>query len=416
MKKLLLCVIVLLPTFLFGQNEEKKFGISFNGFVKTDIYWDSRQTESFREGQFYLYPKNELLDENGNDLNAHPSFNFLNIQTRLRGDITGPDALGARTSGAIEGEFFGHSEGDINGFRLRHAYVKLNWTRTELLVGQFWHPMFNPSIFPDVVNFNTGVPFLPFSRNPQIRVTQNFGGFKAYLTALSQVDFKSNGPDGASPKYLRNAAMPAFNLNFEYSRKSENGTTFLAGVAAGYKTLVPRLSSTIADTATYRVDEKISSFCGQAFVKMAMPKLTIKFAGNWAQDSYDITMIGGYAVSDIEDIMTGKRTYTPITTLSLWADVQTNGKKLQGGLFLGYSKNLGASEDILNNLYYSRGNNIGYLYRISPRLIYNVGKFRVAPELDYTVAAYGIPAKDGIPAGTQEIGNFRFLVGVYYFF
>ena len=59
-----------------------------------------------------------------NDLNANPSFHILNIQTRLRGDITGPDAFGAKTSGAIEAEFFGTSESDLNGFRLRHAYVQ----------------------------------------------------------------------------------------------------------------------------------------------------------------------------------------------------------------------------------------------------------------------------------------------------
>ena len=36
------------------------------------------------------------------------------------------------------------------------------------------------------------------------------------------------------------------------------------------------------------------------------------------------------------------REYENITTLSTWAEVMTTGKKMQGGIFLGYSKNLGA--------------------------------------------------------------------------
>jgi len=411
MKKLLLAFIFIIPILSFGQQEEKKFGIAFNGFVKSDIYWNSRQTVSLRDGQFYLYPANELLDKDGNDINARANFNFISIQTRLRGDITGPDALGAKTSAAIEGEFFGHSDADINGFRLRHAYLKLNWTSTELLVGQFWHPMFITGNYPDVVNFNTGVPFLPFSRNPQIRVTQSFGGVKIYLTALSQVDFKSTGPDGASTKYLRNTAIPALNLNLEYQVKKE-GLNMLVGLAGGYKTLLPRM---VTDS-TYKTNEKISSLCGQVYFKVVVPKFSVGFAANYTQDAYDLTMIGGYGVSAITDTIKNFQEYTPISTFSVWADLHTNGKRLQAGLFLGYSKNLGAAEDIYMYKFFSRGSDIAYLYRISPRLIYNVGKFRIAPELDYTVAGYGRPMPDGIPTNVKAIGNFRFLLGVYFFF
>jgi hypothetical protein len=412
MKRALLAIVLWVPIMMMGQDDEKKFNITFNGFVKTDIFWDSRQTVDVREGHFYLYPANELLDETGEDINARSKFNFLSIQTRLRTDITGPEVLGAKPSAAIEGEFFGHGNGDINGFRLRHAYVKLNWTSTELLVGQFWHPLFITSSYPGTVNFNTGVPFLPFSRNPQIRLSQSIGGFKAYITALSQVDFRSNGPDGANVNYLRNTAMPALNLNLEYV-VSKDGFKFLIGVAGGYKTLLPRM----ATDSNYKTDEKVGSMTGQAYIKMAVPAITIKAAGTYAQDAYDLTMIGGYAVSNITDTLKNFQEYTPVSTLAFWADIHTNGKRLQGGLFIGYTKNMGSSDIINTGTFYSRGSNIAYVYRISPRLIYNVGKFRIAPELDYTVAAYGKSiGTDGIPLNTKDIGNFRFLLGVYYFF
>jgi len=169
------------------------FGIALSGFVKTDVIHDSRQTLSLREGHYLLYPKPALPDKDGRDVNGADSFHILSVQTRLQGKITGPDAFGAKTSGLIEAEFFGTSEADINGFRLRHAFLKLNWRKTELLVGQYWHPMFVVESFPDVVSFNTGAPFQPFNRSPQIRLTRTFGGWSLQAAALSQRDFVSAG-------------------------------------------------------------------------------------------------------------------------------------------------------------------------------------------------------------------------------
>ncbi|MDX9905153.1 MAG: hypothetical protein RBS55_01055 [Bacteroidales bacterium] len=411
-KSLLILFLAYFPVMLFSQ-DEKSFGIKFSGFVKTDVIWDSRQTVDLREGHFLLLPKPVLNDLEGNDINAKPSFNFLSIQTRLKGDITGPDALGAKTSGSIEGEFFGMADGDINGFRLRHAFVKLNWKTTELLVGQMWHPMFITSSFPEVVSFNTGAPFLVFSRNPQIRLTKDIKSFRLILTALSQVDFKSNGPDGASTKYIRNSSIPSFNLNFEYSYKNkETGTEILAGAAGNFKRLIPRM---ITDSG-YQTNEGINSLSGMVYLKLGFQKVIFKMAGLYGQNMFDYTMIGGYVVDDYLDKDKGIVSYRNITTASAWAEVMTTGKKMQGGLFLAYSQNMGAG-DIVIGPYYSRGANIYDLYRISPRFVYNAGKFRIAPEIEYTVARYGMTNNlDGKVMDPEPVGNFRVLVGVFYFF
>ena len=182
--------LLLLFTFLYiaGNAQEKsKFGIKFSGFVKNDFIFDSRQTVAAREGHFMLWPAAEKLDANGLDINAKPNLNFLAIQSRLTGKISGPDAFGAKTSGVLEGAFFGHSNPDVNGFRLRHAYGKLNWENTELLFGQTWHPMFIAGCFPGVVSFNTGAPFQAFARNPQVKITQSLGSIKLALTAFTPV-------------------------------------------------------------------------------------------------------------------------------------------------------------------------------------------------------------------------------------
>ncbi len=427
-KKLIFIVIIILPLLSLSQ-EEKKFGIKFSGFVKTDVFFDSRQTTDVREGHFLLYPANEILDVNGDDINAKSKFNILSIQTRLRGKITGPDAFGAKTSGLIEGAFFGNIGTDINGFRLRHAFVKLNWTNTELLVGQFWHPMFVTSCFPGTVSFNTGAPFQPFSRNPQIRLTQNFGNFKIIATALEQIDFVSTGPKGNSPKYLINSSVPEFNLRFEY--KSD---ALLFGIGGNYKSLMPRLK--IAHTyyvqgerviENYKTNQRVSGISLFGYLKFKPKPLTIKIYGVYGQMMYSMTNLGGYAETKFvqEEFIhiapdsiiykTINIKYSPIGTMSTWVDIHTNGKTWQFGLFGGYSKNLGSKDTIVGENH-SRGSNIDYVYRISPRVIINSGKFRIAPEIEYTVAAYGTPDEKGVVKNYKEIGNFRFLVGVFYFF
>ena len=144
-------MILILPLLTLSQ-EEKKFGIQFSGFVKTDIFYDSRQTDDLREGHFLILPKNISKDELGNDINDQSSFNFLSIQTRLAGNITGPDVLKAKTSAYIEAEFFGTSNADVNGFRLRHAYALMDWKKSELIG---W-----PVLAPDVHYFllpNNGI-------------------------------------------------------------------------------------------------------------------------------------------------------------------------------------------------------------------------------------------------------------------
>ncbi len=144
----LLGVVVATPAAAQDEKKPPAFGLALSGFVKTDIFYDSRQTTNIREGHYLLYPKGPALGPDGVDANARGALNILSIQTRLAGKITGPDALGAKTSAYIEAEFFGTSDADLNGFRLRHGYLKLSWPRSELMVGQFWHPMFVTESYP----------------------------------------------------------------------------------------------------------------------------------------------------------------------------------------------------------------------------------------------------------------------------
>ncbi|MBT4339068.1 MAG: hypothetical protein HOD63_10785 [Bacteroidetes bacterium] len=420
-KNILFLLLFISPFFLKAQEKdaEKSYGIKFSGFVKNDFFFDSRQTTAVREGHFLLYPKNVDPDNDGMDINAAPSFNFLSIQTRLKGAITGPDAFGAKTSGLIEGAFFGHTDGDINGFRLRHAYMKLNWEKTELLLGQTWHALFITDCFPGVVSFNTGVPFQPFSRNPQIRFTRFFGDLSLTVTAMSQRDFAS--PGGSTS--LRNAVIPAMNVKLQYKTENKDkGSMFVAGVSGDAKALRPRLES----AAGYQANQLVQGLSGLAYMKMQTKDITVKLEGVYGQNLFDLLMLGGYAHAYTDDtnmINKDLLEYTTMDNLSIWTEFHTNGKGFQTGVFAGFTKNMGSYSNIMDwtsaASYKSRGSNIDYVYRISPRLIYNMGKARFAAECEYTVAAYGSVATNnslGQVQNAEEVSNLRLLLAAYYFF
>mgnify|MGYP003801468665 CR=1 FL=1 len=418
MKKAHLLTLFLL-CFIMVKAQNGDFGIKFSGFVKTDIIFDSRQTVNLREGHFLLYPAAVKLDQEGNDVNAVPNFNILAIQTRLAGSISGPDALKAKTSAYMEGEFFGHSDADINGFRLRHAWIKMNWGKKELLIGQYWHPMFITESFPEVLSFNTGAPFHAFSRNPQIRYLQEFGDIQLIGTVFTQRDFSSFG--GSS--VLRNSAIPELNFKIQrISKNTDKNTELLTGASVNYQVLLPRLAS----TQNYQTTQKVLAFAYNAYFKMKLKDITFKLEGTYGQNLYDLTMTGGYAYKFTDDtniINKGLFEYTTLDALSFWSELMTNGKKWQYGIFGGYCKNLGSLQNIYNwqssSSYFARGADIDYFYRISPRIVFNSGKLRLAGEVEYTVAAYGKISENnsrGQVTNSDPVANARVLLGAFYFF
>jgi hypothetical protein len=425
MKKLIVTIICIVTFFMAkAQEEGNTFGIEFSGFVKHDAFFDSRQTVTAREGHFLLWPSAELLDVNNKDINAKANFNMLALQSRLNGTISGPDAFGAKTSGVIEGDFFAQANDNINLFRLRHAFVKLSWANTSLITGQFWNPLFVTDCFPGTVSFNTGTPLQSFGRNPQVRLTHKMGGLQIVGAVLSQRDFASRGPAGISSSYLRDAAIPDMHLQLQYLLKSnETGPLILGGLGIAYKTIVPRLSSTVVisptESRTYKVNEKMSGLTAIAYAKFVNGPITLKMQGRYGENIADVLSISGFAVKAIEDATTGEQSYTPLTNATLWGEVHTNGKTMQVGVFGGFLKNLGTKEAMsgTGNEIYGLGTNIGSLVRVSPRVIFISNKMKFACEVEYTSAAYGSNHDvNYVPGTTTTVANTRVLLSTIYSF
>lgn len=405
MKKIFL-ILCFSGSIVFAQTDKPASALSVSGFVKTDMIFDSRQTVSLREGHFHLYPQNENLDIRGNDIHATSNFNILAIQTRLNGKITGPDAFDAKTSGVIEGEFFGTADSDINGFRLRMGYIKMDWEKLSMLVGQTWHPMFITEMFPGVVSFNTGAPFQPFSRNPQVRLTYSGKDVKFIAAAATQRDFTSNGPDGFSSAYLRNSVVPNLHAQIQYF-----GGELFGGVGIDFKRITPRLVT----TQKVKTDKAINSLSLIGFTKLDIHPVTLKLEGVYGSNLADHLMLGGYAVKSL-DALNGFEEYTAIRCLSVWGELSL-GKVIEYALFAGYTKNLGAEENT-SGPSFGRGTNIENVFRVSPRAQFNSGKTRISTELELTSAGYGVAnfANKGKVEQVKNISNIRALVAFYYFF
>ncbi len=394
------------------KKEDPNWGIKFSGFIRNDIFFDSRQVVSARpanQGELLLYPANVNNDINGKDINAAPSLDMLAITTRLVGTVNGPDAFGAKTSGGIEAEFFGNANGNENVFRLRHAIARLDWPKTQLALGQYWHPLFVTDCFPGVLSFNTGMPFQPFARNPQIRLTQKFGKeFNLILAAISQTEaFVSSGPGtnialGAavgSQAYISNAVVPNLHAQLQYK-----GKNFLAGIAFDYKSLRPALSAAYAVGAlTYVVStERVNSLTFETYAKITTKAVIAKAEFLTGQNMYDHLMIGGYLAYGTAPAVT----YKPITVNSYWVEIMGTGKKVIPGIFVGYTYNNGASKDNAVASY-SRGitaskTSIANIFRISPRLETISGKFKFGLEAEITTAAYGAAESNAKVTGTTN--------------
>ncbi len=391
--------------------EPAPFTVKFYGFVRNDFSLDSRQTVNLREASVDLWPRDKSLDAGGKDINDVPNLNMLAINSRLGVNFNGPDAWGAKTSGTLEFEFFGPSDAAVGGIRLRHAWAKLDFAKTQLAFGQFWHPLFVPECFPGVLNFNTGIPFQPFNRSPQIRMTNALGKDVYLITALiAERDFTSAGPaPGVGSDFLRNAAVP--NLHAQLQVKKSK---VVAGLALDFKMIRPRLSNGLSGTALQASTANATSAAVMAYVKIVGKKATVKFEAVSGTNMTDQVMVGGYLAYGTAAAPNIEASYVSTQTTSVWGEIHGNGKKVVPGLFVGYSKNNGADAGAIAA--YGRGIGISgrgaidNLLRIAPRVEFIAGKFKIGAEYEYTAAAFGTSTNDDKVGNTETISNSRLLM------
>ena len=410
-RKLFLFFLITFSLSIFAQQESTKLSYKLYGFLRTEFCYDSRQSVAANEGLFYLYPLDVKPDGLGKDLNAISSSGFYAFSTRLGLDVAGLSVFNADVSAKTEADFAGYSNSSTL-LRIRRAFMKMQWEKSSLLIGQEWHPMFG-GVTPTLLSLNTGAPFNPFNRSPQINYGYVFKNVTLNAVALWHFQYVSAGPDGKSPFYQRNANVPEFSAIIDFKR---NGVVL--GAMADYLTLRPRTSSNGSDGNPYKVEENLSSFSYGAYAGYSSGLFSIKAKSIIGENLSNMVMLGGFGVTKI-DATTGEQEYTTFRHSSSWLNI-LYGKKYLGGIFAGYTKNLGSQEDLnSSSIVYGEGMNMSELYRLCGTFSYNVSNFSLGLEYEFTTSVYGDGIRklnDGLFEKTHNVKSHRVLGVINYNF
>jgi len=391
-------------------SQKKSLEYSFYGFMRGDLYCNSRSNTEVVDGLFYLYPNDIAEDGAGKDMNAMANGSFYTFTTRLGMDMKMPDLGSAKTSAKIETDFGGTTNLNFM-LRLRQAYIKFDWDKgSSLLLGQTWHPLFG-DIAPDILNLSTGSPFQPFNRSPMINYQYRSGGLKLTAAAVYQLIYASIGPDGRNEKYIKDGVMPEFYAGVDYVIGG-----FAVGGGADFISLRPRLRSAGSDGKTYGVDERVNALSWDIHAAFKTKYFRIAAKSVLADNQTHNTMLGGFGVTSVDKV-TGKQDYVPFRHSTSWLNI-VYGDKVQTGFFAGYTKNLGTSKSLVStDKLYGMGLNIDRLSNYSIFLRYALNDWRLGLEYTLTTAWYGVnDLSNGKVRDTHDVSNHRLeAVFMYYF-
>ena len=418
-KYILLSLCLMTLSSSFAQLKDFKF--KFYGQIRTDFYYNSRANEETVDGLCYMDPKDEVLDGNGEDLNATSNSNFYTLYSRLGLDVAGPKLGTAKTSAKVEVDFRG-SGTSYSTIRLRHAYFNLDWGKSAVLVGQTWHPLFG-DVSPQILNLSVGAPFQPFSRAPQIRYRFNNKHLQLTGALVWQSQYLSQGPAGKSQEYIKKSNIPEIYVGADY----KNGG-FLAGTGIEMISLKPRTqssweetmldpttNSTISIPHTYKVDERITTLSYEAHVKYTNKNWFIGAKSVLGSNLTQASGLGGFGIKHIDN-KTKEQEYTPIRFSSSWLNV-VYGQKWKPGIFVGYAKNLGTSDELVSEKLYGTGTNLDKLVTAGAELTYNVPHWKFGVEYTLSSAWYGkLDKSDGKIIDTHSVSNNRIVAVAMFMF
>lgn len=422
MKKYILIFLCLITVSgSFAQMKDFKF--KFYGQIRTDFYYNSRANEETVDGLFYMYPKDKIRDEDGNDLNSTSNSNFYTLYSRLGVDVAGPKLGTAKTSAKVEIDFRGTGS-SYSVVRLRHAYLNLDWGKSALLLGQTWHPLFG-DVSPQILNLSVGAPFQPFSRAPQIRYRYTNHNFQLTGAAVWQSQYLSQGPAGKSQEYIKKSCIPEIYVGADYKKGG-----LLAGVGVELLSLKPRTESVIQGyeewwngnnpirlpfTRKYKVDERITTLSYEAHVKYTNKDWFIGAKSVLGSNLTQASGLGGFGIKSIDE-RTGEQKYTPIRFSSSWLNV-VYGQKWKPGIFVGYAKNLGTSDELESEQLYGTGTNLAQLVTAGAELTYNVPHWKFGLEYTLSSAWYGSLNKtNGKIIDTHAVCNNRIVAVAMFMF
>lgn len=386
----------------------KSVTADFYGFISTQFYYQNRESVESAEGLFYLFPKDRVLDADGKDLNESGRAGFFAFASRLGAQFYGPEIFGAKTNGVLEADFSGGGSSSFM-FLLRQAYLRFDWEKSNLTLGQAWHPM--TEVYPETNNISLGTPYALNSRIPMVKYEYAFGDNRDYVLTgalMYQLTHASIGPNGRSSLYQRYCGLPQFMLLAE-----GNWGNFHVGLGGDYVKVAPRTQNA---TGKKLEKEYTESLVGMFRVWYKSSKFTAKGAVSYGADMSRFGSMSGYAATGTRS--DGSFTYTPVRSLDSWVFFKY-GSQWKVGLMAGMHKNLGLKDGksiLSTDMVYMTGGAIDTSFRIAPHIAYTVQNLTLAIEYECTMVNYGSFENNATVSDTHLITNHRPIFSLLYTF
>ena len=400
----------LIPAVRVADNVQLKIG----GFIRTEYLFDSRQPIAAVNDLVGFFPAAKLENADGKDLNAVPRSSLSSKGTRVNLGLTGPDVLNAKSNAFFEIDFTGQDNQAVN-IRFRHAWIKLNWEKAELLLGKTWNPL-GETPAPGVAGLAGAAPYRPFGRSEQVRlVLKPAPTFHIWLAGVYKTEhaFNTDITGAVTPADIKNSIIPELHLQLRYVSPN-----FSAGLVSAYKNIRPALS-----VNGLLAENTLSSYALGGFIDFKADQFNAKAGATFGQNLGEYFMLGGYGVSKVD--ANGIPTYTPLGIAAYWAFLSYTGKNWTPGLFFGYTQNNGLGDKIETATpnvipcgpIAAVAFGVANAYRIAPSLKYSVGRLAFQAELEYNVAAYATEADDKLkPTKSTNVSGVRFLLATSFFF
>lgn len=397
--KTLIFALALSGVSAFAQNKPE---VKFYGFVRNFSVYDSRMGKAGTGELYYYVPYDVDYNAVGEDLNAKSTFKALALTSRLGVNTSWTGDL-FKINGKIEADFYSGLSGTTGTatFRLRQAYMELLFKDLRLKMGQAWHPM--AADMPDCIALETGAPFGPFARTPQLTADYGFNEhFSLTGSLLYQMQYVSAGPEGNSANYQKYSGWPEVYLGLNY----KNGG-FLARLGGNFLSIKPRYKGEIvaADGTTYTgfVSDRLNTASLFLYMQYKKDLFSAKLKTVYGNGNEHLNMHGGYGVT-VKHTAPGEDghwEYSPTLASSTWASF-SYGKTYKASLLLGYIHSFGTVDPLLESIegsgvinakdHYLAKNtyaNISSILRVAPTISWNYGPFALALEYTCTAARYG---------------------------
>ncbi len=391
--------------------KREPYEMEIYGFVRNDFTFDSHKTLAAVGELFSFIPMDQQLNTLGEDLNAVPSSRLLAVVSRLGFNFKSPTFNGMFINAKIETDFCG-AGANYNMFRIRHAWVGLNWKHHQIIAGQSWHPM-SGDLLPSIVSLNTGAPFNAFSRAPQLRYNAKIDAVTLSAAAIYQLQYPAPGPNGNSTNYQVFGGMPELYLGVTYAA---NGLKM--GLGGEFMSLRPRTTAMLPDSSIVKVNETVNSFATQLFAQYSNKNFTVAAKSIYGQNTGHLLMMSGYGYYGVKEDGYS-RNYAPLTQSATWLTLAYHTARekhnVRATVLGGYMKNFGAHHD-LDDVYVRGYDNIDQIFRVAPSIQYLYKGLVVGLEYEYTGVMYGTPQANYSVVGDHLVGNHRAYIMLVYNF